>query len=454
MALRITGWNRLQESSEMTILSKAALAAALLIGTTGVILPATADAQKKKDEKAPKAPALSAEFRKAALEAQTQLKAKNVAAAEPAVIASEAAAKNEDEIYYARLFRLQLESDRLEQAAKGDPAVYRRLEIALIKPLDDLIADAKTDPKDRSRFTYRRGLIEYGQKRYAAAVTFFEKARELGEADPELPLSLTKAKIESGDIVGGAAGMKVAIDAELAAGRKPIESWYDYIIPRLAKADKFDEYLVWSQAKLKQYPTAKNWRTLIVYFGFSGKRVDLLDKGQKIDLFRLMRANNALADLADFAQYAQYLNSIGLPVEAKAVFDEGVKSGKMQLTREDDKGIYAASVAAIKLDGPISARETKAKAAATGVAAAAAGDSYLGESNYAKAVELYKIALEKGVTPVKVEEINTRLGIAYALMRDDANARAAFAKVKSSPRNQIAAFWIVWLDLGATTPTA
>jgi ATPase subunit of ABC transporter with duplicated ATPase domains len=98
------------------------------------------------------------------------------------------------------------------------------------------------------------------------------------------------------------------------------------------------------------------------------------------------------------------------------------------------------------------AREAKAKAAATGISAAAAGDSYLGEGNYAKAAELYKVALAKGVT--KVEEVNTRLGIAYALQRDDANARAAFAQVKSSPRNQIAAFWIVWLDLGATVPTS
>lgn len=435
----------------MTKLSKAALAAALLVGTTGLIMPVAAQAQKK-DDKAPKGPVLGPEFRKAALEAQTQLKAKNVAAAEPAVIASEAAAKTDDEIYYSQLFRLQLESNRLEQTAQGNPATYRQLEVALIKPLDNLIANAKTDPKDRSRFTYRRGLIEYGQKRYAAAATFMEKALELGETDPELPLSLTKAKIEGGDIAGGAAAMKRAIDAELAAGRKPIESWYDYIIPRLAKADMFSEYLIWSQAKLKQYPTAKNWRNLIVYFGFSGKRVDILDKAQKIDLFRLMRANNALADLADFSQYAQYLNSIGLPVEAKAVFDEGVKSGKMAMTRDDDKGLYATAVAAIKLDGPIAAREAKAKAAATGVSAAATGDGYLGEGNYAKAAELYKIALEKGVT--KVDEVNTRLGIAYALQRDDANARAAFAKVKTTPRDQIAAFWIIWLDLGATAPTA
>ncbi|OYY72165.1 hypothetical protein [Sphingomonas sp. 28-63-12] len=429
----------------MTTFSKAAFAAALMIGASTVIAVAPAEAKK---EQPPKGPVLSAEFRKPALEAQTALKAKDMAAAEPAVIAAEAAAKSDDEIYFAQIFRLQLENDRLQGAAKGDPAAYRRMESVLIKPLNALVANAKTEPRDRARYTFRLGLIEYDQKHYAEAAALLQKARDLGETDPDLQLSLVKARIEGGDVLGGAGDMQKAIDAEIAAGRKPPETWYDYIIPRLAQADRFDDFITWSQNKLKQYPSAKNWRTLIIYYGFSGKRSDTLDKQQKIDLFRLLRANNALADLADYSQYALYLNSSGLPVEAKAVLDEGTKSGKMALTRDDDKALYAAATSAIKLDGPVSAREAKAKAAATGVSAAAAGDAYLGDGNYAKAVELYKVALGKGVT--KPDEVNTRLGIAYALLHDMDNARAAFALVKSKPRDQIAAFWLGWLDLGGT----
>jgi len=434
----------------MITFSKAGFAAALMIGASSIVAIAPADAKKK--EEAPKGPVLSAEFRKPALEAQTALKAKNIAAAEPAVVAAEAIAKSEDEIYFAQIFRLQLESDRVQAASNGNSAAYRRGEVALIKPLEALIANPKTLATDRARFTFRLGLIQYDQKNYAASAVLLKQARDLGETNPDLQLTLVKARIEGGDVMGGAADMQQAIDAEIAAGRKPPETWYDYIIPRLAQADKFDDFIRWSQNKLKQYPSAKNWRTLVIYFGFSGKRSDLLDKQQKIDLFRLLRANNALADLADYGQYALYLNTSGLPVEAKAVLDEGTKSGKMALTREDDKALYAAATNAIKLDGPVAPREARARASATGIASIAVADAYLGEGNYAKAVELYKVGLGKGVS--KPDEVNTRLGIAYALMRDTANARAAFALVKAKPRDQIAAFWLAWLDLGGTPATS
>lgn len=431
----------------MLKLSKAAVVAALMIGTAGIVTSAPADAAKKKEE-APKGPVLSEAFRKPALAAQTALQAKDLAAAEPAVVETETLAKSVDEIYFSQIFRLQLESNRLEATAKGDMKVYRQLETGLAKPLDALIANPKTEQKDRARFTFRRGLIEFDQKRYAEAGALFIKARDLGETNPDLTLSIVKARIEGGDAVGGAAEMQKAIDAELAAGRKPPETWYDYIIPRLAQANRFDDFIIWSENKLKQYTTAKNWRSLVIYYGFSANRGDSLDKQQKVDLFRLLRANNALADLADYSQYAQYLKDLGLPVEAKAVLDEGTQSGRMTLTRADDKALYAAAVSAIKLDGPVASREAKAKASATGASAAAAGDAYLGEGNYAKAIELYKVAMSKGVT--KPDEVNTRLGIAYALSGDQANARAAFALVKGMPRNQIASFWLVWLDLGAT----
>lgn len=427
----------------MLKMTKAALIAALLISGTGVAVPSPADAAKKKEE-APKGPELSPEFRKAAVPAQEALKAKDLAKSEPAVVAAEAAAKTPDDIYYAQIFRLQYESIKLEQAANGDSAIYRQGEPALVAPLSALIANPKTPQEDVARFNYRLGLVQYDQKKYAEAAASLTKARDLGEKTPDLTLSLVKAYIEGGNVEQGAAEMKRAIAQEKAAGKAPPETWYDYIIPRLGNAGKEAEFIQWSQDKLTDYPSAKNWRQLIVYYGLAGKRADNFDKQQKIDLFRLLRANHALADLADYSQFARYLQDSGLPVEAVAVLDEGKSSGKMQLTREDDKALYASAQNSIKLDGPVGPREAKALAAKDGAAAAATGNAYLGEGNYAKAIELYTAALGKGVT--KPDEVTTRLGIAYALSGDKAMAKATFAKVTTEPRAQIAKFWTAWVD--------
>ena len=71
------------------------------------------------------------------------------------------------------------------------------------------------------------------------------------------------------------------------------------------------------------------------------------------------------------------------------------------------------------------------------------GDGYYGYGNYAKAIELYKLALTKG--GVDANMVNTRIGAALAKSGDKAGAKAAFAQV-TGPRKELADFWTVYLD--------
>ncbi len=93
--------------------------------------------------------------------------------------------------------------------------------------------------------------------------------------------------------------------------------------------------------------------------------------------------------------------------------------------------------------------EAKAKAGANGRIALNTGDAYLGMGNWAKAIELYKVAMTKG--GVDADVVNTHLGIALANSGDKAGAKAAFAAVKTAPRTDIASLWTVYLD---NPPTA
>lgn len=438
----------------MSKMSRAALVALLLIGGSPVLIAAPAEAKKK--EEAPKGPVLTPEFRKAALPAQTALDAKDFATAEPLVVAAEAAAKTDDELHYTRIFRLRLESGKLEQRAGGSSAIFQAGEGALIGPMEALINDPKSEQKLVANLAFKRGVIAFDQKQYAVAITFLTKARDLGETAPDLQLELVKAYILSSDITTAAAEMKKSIAAEKAAGRLPPEDWYDYIIPRLSAAGKTAEFLSWSADKLKDYPSPKNLRSLVGYYGLFGKNAEKFDKQQKIDMFRLLRAGKALADEADYGQFAQYLQDIGLPFEAKAVLDEGKAANKMPMTRDDDKALYAAASAAIKSYGSNSAHDAEARASKDGVSANTSANVYLGEGNYAKAIEFYQLALSKCGTATgpaatkcaaRTDEITTRLGIAYALSGDVANARDTFGKVTGEQRKQIAQFWVGWLDM-------
>lgn len=429
----------------MTIMSTAARTAFLLLSAASIVQPAVA-AEKKE---AAKPANLSAEFRKAAQPAQTALAAKDYAAAEPAVAAAEAAAKTDDDKYFAQVFRLQLVSGKLTAASAGNPQAFQQGQSALVGPLDALIANPKTSREDAGRFNNVRGKIEYDQKRYKEAAAFWIKARELGFTDPDLGLSIVKAKTEGGDVAGGIADLKKEIAAETAAGRKAPEAWYSYAIARLNAAKMRPETVEWMQAAVKAYPTAKNWRNAIIIYGFEGSSSAALDKRQKVDLFRLLRANKALADQNDYAEYAQDLQDIGLPAEAKAVIEEGRAAGKIPTTSSSNNMLYAEATKAAAAEGSLAAAEKRAAAAPNGTVASATGDAYFGQGNYAKAVEMYKLALSKGSS--KPDEVNSHLGMALALAGDKEGARAAFATVKTAPRSEINSFWTMWLD--QATPT-
>src|SRR3546814_10201973 len=74
---------------------------------------------------------------------------------------------------------------------------------------------------------------------------------------------MVKAKVESGDVAGGAAQLGQLVDQEKAAGRTAPESWYRYAIGKLYKTKDSATTLQWVQRWLTAYPSSKNWRDAI-----------------------------------------------------------------------------------------------------------------------------------------------------------------------------------------------
>lgn len=441
----------------MVTLTKAARIALLVLGAGAISLPAAAPAQKKKQEEAPKGPQLSPEFRKVAIPAETAIRgirdklrasaatdvAADLAAAEPLVAAAEAAAKTEDDTYYKQIFRFQLEDQKIQAAAKGNAAIYRQRESALVAPLTALLGNPKSSATDRGTYANRLGEIAYETKNYAEAVRLFELARTSGYAGPNLGLNIVRSKGEGGDVVGGMAALKQLIEAERAAGRKAPESWYLYARAKTSSAKLTNDLLDWSRAWVAAYPTEKNWREALVFYGFAGPYK--LDKRERIDIFRLLRAVKALSDQNDYAEYAQDLFDVGLPQEAKNVIDEGRAAGKVPATGGPNGLIYGDALKTIQADGPLDALAKRAVSAPNGVLAAATGDAFLGAGNYARAIELYKLAMSKGGV-AKPDEVTMHIGIAQALSGDKAAAKTTLQTLTKPPRQEIANFWLLWIE--------
>ena len=155
-----------------------------------------------------------------------------------------------------------------------------------------------------------------------------------------------------------------------------------------------------------------------------------------------MRATNSLADQTDYLQYADSVNRRGLPSEAQAVIKEGMAQGKIPAGNAMSKGLLADATKNIAADGPLAGLEKRATTAANGKLAAGTADAYLGQNNYAKSAELYKLALTKG--GVDADDVNLHLGIALARSGDKAGAATAFSAVKAAPKSDVAGLWTTW----------
>jgi hypothetical protein len=430
----------------MKTISKLALAAVLATGVSGMALIAPATAMAKKEEAKPGLK-LSPDVLKAAQVAQPAIAAKDFATAEPALAQIDAAAKTDDDKYIGAALRYDLEQQKLAAQQAANPNAPLN-ETVLAGPLDVLIANPSTPADMRGRYTYRRGALAFNGKQYPVAVQYFQKAKALGYTNEDLDLQIVKAKMESGDVKNGLADLDASVTASTAAGKKAPEDYYRYAISKANGAKLKPETFAWLQKYAVAYPSPKTWRDVIVTFGLQQNGVVTLDETQKIDMFRLMRQTKSLADQNDYLEYADSVNRRGLPSEAQAVLKEGMASGKIPASNTMAKTLLTDTATAIRNDGPLAGLEKKATTNADGKLAAGTADAYLGQDNYAKAIELYKVALSKG--GVNADDVNLHLGIAQVKSGDKAGAAASFAAVKTTPRMEQAQLWTAWMN----APTA
>ncbi|WP_213978868.1 tetratricopeptide repeat protein [Sphingomonas sp. dw_22] len=421
----------------MRFVSKLALAAVLSMGAT--VLGAAPAAAQKADKKADKDAGLkvSDEFRKPAAAAETAVNAKDWATAEPSIAAAEAAAKNDDERYYAAWLRFRMDASRNNEEGQ-------------LKALPILVASPRTPATDmpiyQGQYNFLLGQQAASQKKFAEAIPLLLKAREAGSKQPDIEILLANAYSATGKPAESVAEVNRAIEANKATGKKAPEAWYRFAIPRVYQTGDRAATAQWLSRLLADYPSVQNWRWGILIFregaNSSGAR---FSNAQKIDLYRLMRATKALADLNDYLEYSNLVTQAGLPWEAVAVVGDGRASGKAPAGNADLDRMYAAAQTRVKAEGSLDTLAKQAATAKDGSTASQTADAYLASANYAKALELYDLAVQKG--GVNADEVNLHRGQAlYYLGRKD-EARTAFGLVKAPGSADVALLWTTALDL-------
>jgi predicted Zn-dependent protease len=427
----------------MKSVSRLALGAALAIGAAGALFTAPADAQR--------APRNKGQQNQAAAQAQAQAQgpALNLNAQERAVLVPlEAAARGTD----------RAAQDAALAAAQGVVrgadaryafaryqlaiAVQRNDNAMLTQALDAVLASGRAPASELPTFLNSRAQIAMQARDHRRAEQLLTQLQQLQPNDVSLMASLAQLRTQQGNVGEGLRMLQQAIAAQQAAGRPVEQSWYQFGLRHATDSNDpaiRANFMPFARGLLGAYGTPQNWRQVLVTYR---ERANL-DAQANIDLSRLMLASRSLAGERDYYDFANALNQGGYPAEAKAVLDAGVSSRMVDAAKSPFRELIGSVNGRIAADrAELPSAQRSALAAATGTPALRTGDAFLGHGRYTDAIALYQAALQKGGTDANV--VNTRLGIAYALAGQRAQAEAAFRAV-TGPRADIAALWMLWL---------
>jgi hypothetical protein len=162
-----------------------------------------------------------------------------------------------------------------------------------------------------------------------------------------------------------------------------------------------------------------------------------------LDLMRLMDRTNSWAEERDFIEYIQAADARRSPGEVLDIINKGVAAGKLRTADvfvAEARTIANGRIAADRASLPSAERDARL-ANATGATVTASADAFLSYGDFAKAVDLYKIAATK--PGADMARVLTRLGIAQVGTGDFAGAQANFAKVEG-PRKPMAQLWSIF----------
>lgn len=415
----------------MRIVSTMALAIAL----SSALVAAPAFAKKEdKEQKAETGKATPA-VQKAAFDAQKATDAGDLATALTNYNTAKAAMVNDNDKMMVGQIGYQIYTKNKDEAL-------------LSESVDLMLASGKAPQATQAKLYFAQAQIAYNKKDYTKAATALQNAQNAGSTDPDLVPLLVESTAQSGQPLQALNLLNAAIAKQTAAGQTVPTEWYQRGIaigyrPKAPAADLpaiSAATLELSKKWVAADPEPRNWGAALQIYEEQYK----IDTDARVDVLRLLRAANALQGDQDYREYADdvYLR---FPNEAMQVLQEGNSKGIVNLAGKNDAsdvmGIVKGKVAADKAS--LAATDKAARAAATAKAAVSTADAYVGYGEYAKAIDLYKVALTKAGADAGL--INLHMGWAQALSGDTAGAKASFAAV-TGPRKPIADFWIIHLD--------
>lgn len=336
-----------------------------------------------------------------------------------------------------------------------------------IKALDAASAKSGINAFDRSKIAEFKGYSYIKQGNYKAAMGAYEDALATGVYGPEetnktlrtlftlaastqqygKALEFGKKLVDAGAANNGDLGVMAQLYYQ-AKDCKNAGVWADKAVSAARKAGEAPKE-VYLQIKLQCASEANDTPTMIATLEdlvrWTGKTqywnnlIRFLLQDEKSDsnllmMYRVMYNTNSMTAANYYVEMSQLLLDAALPGEAQAVLEKAIASG---LVKDDQKDRTNRLLAAAKGRADIDRKglaqyATEAAKNKLGEASVKLGEVYYGFGDYQNAVKSIQQGLAKGQVK-HLDEAYVYLGLAQQALKNDAEAKKAFAQLKSVP---------------------
>ncbi|WAT18409.1 hypothetical protein OZN62_02180 [Aurantiacibacter sp. MUD11] len=309
-----------------------------------------------------------------------------------------------------------------------------------IQGLQMMVDSGLLPPEQVAQYNSFIGRLAFQNEDWPTARAGFAAAQAAGFSDPEVDLvALTAETYAREDDIAGAVSYTMSqVEAREAAGQTVPEAW---LLSRLQDTYDFDmsaEALAISEALIRNHPTQRNWQNTLRIVN----QLFELEPEVRIDLFRLMRLNDAIVDRSEYVRYIEDLDPRVMSNEVQQVLAQGLDNGVFEAG-----DVYYTEVKAIADQRAPQDRNGIDRIVAEGengdaLDAIGAGDVLYSISDFARAETMYRTALERGYD---ADTANTRIGITQAQQGNYAAAVETFGQVQGQ-REPVARMWTAYAN--------
>ncbi len=423
----------------MKILSHFAMAIALVSAGALVTMPQEALAQKEKKKKSKKgkkqeenaAPQLQASngFVPNYQSVEALLTAGDAAGAKANLAIAEASISNDsDKFFFGDIMRktgLALNDKALE-----------------IRGIDFMIDSPFLSAENRPIFYYMKGTYDNSVKNYPAAISNLRQSYDLGFRRGNIETYLGIVYNNNQQPVEAINWYERAANALEAQGQSSeARKLYGNMVVAAIQSKNGSLIDTTFRKVLPKTMDTNIWHDglaqLISIYNFSEQ--------ETLDILRLMRVSDTLLYSNEYIEYLEAADPRRLPNEVLEVIKLGEAKGHIvssDVTFREFKAAASSRIAADKADLP--AAERDARSSATGNSARSTADALLSYGEYSRAITMYRLALEKGVTDV--DRTRNRLGIALLKNGDLEEAKSNFASLTTPNRKKIGEYWTIYAN--------